>query len=131
MEAKADRARTVWLESSGFRILRFCNSDFLQNLDGVIEAILLALRSEASPPPHPAPIGKSRGRGKIEAGEGRGEGGLQDELAEVGVLGERGHALAHIAGVHGHMLALPVAGTEADLLQQALEHGVQPARADV
>ena len=62
--ANVDRTRTAWLEGRGFRILRFWNNDVLGNLDGVIEAILLVLRSEASPPPHPAPIEKSRGRGK-------------------------------------------------------------------
>jgi len=62
--ANVDRTRTAWLEGRGFRILRFWNNDVLRNLDGVIEGILLVLRTEASPPPHPAPIEKSRGRGK-------------------------------------------------------------------
>jgi very-short-patch-repair endonuclease len=68
--ANVDRARTAWLEGRGFRILRFWNNDVLQNLDGVIEEIFLALRSEGSPPPHPAPIEgagvKKRGRRKFE-----------------------------------------------------------------
>src|SRR5437762_5339600 len=54
--ATVDRTRTAWLDGRGFRILRFWNNDVLGNLDGVIEAILLVLRSEASPPPRPAPI---------------------------------------------------------------------------
>ena len=51
-DANADRARTAWLEGRGFRILRFWNNDVLRNLDGVIEAILLAPQSEASSRPH-------------------------------------------------------------------------------
>jgi very-short-patch-repair endonuclease len=43
--------RTAWLELRGFRVIRFWNSDVLQNLDGVVEAIVLALRTEISPPP--------------------------------------------------------------------------------
>ena len=62
--ATVDRTRTAWLEGRGFRVMRFWNNDVLQNLNGVIETILLALRIEGSPPPHPAPIEKSRGRGK-------------------------------------------------------------------
>ena len=45
-----DAARTAYLESHGFRILRFWNSDVLENLDGVwlrIDEALGAL-------PHPA-----------------------------------------------------------------------------
>jgi len=54
--ANADRARSAWLEGRGFRVMRFWNNDVLRNLDGVIEAILVVLRSEGSPPPFPAPI---------------------------------------------------------------------------
>ena len=52
----ADLERAAWLEGRGFRVVQFWNNDVVQNLDGVIETILLALRSEVSPPPHPAPI---------------------------------------------------------------------------
>jgi very-short-patch-repair endonuclease len=37
-----DARRTRWLESRGYRVLRFWNNDVLQNLDGVLEAIRLA-----------------------------------------------------------------------------------------
>jgi very-short-patch-repair endonuclease len=40
-----DTKRTVWLESQGFRVLRCWNNEVLQNFDGVVEAILLALRA--------------------------------------------------------------------------------------
>jgi very-short-patch-repair endonuclease len=45
-----DARRTEFLESQGFRILRFWNNDVLQNLDGVWTAIEAALTT----PPHPA-----------------------------------------------------------------------------
>src|ERR1700681_2847511 len=46
-----DEARTAWLEERGFRVVRFWNGDVLKNPDGVIDAILHALRAEVSPPP--------------------------------------------------------------------------------
>ena len=45
-----DARRTAFLEGQSFRILRFWNSDVLQNLDGVWAAIEEALTT----PPHPA-----------------------------------------------------------------------------
>ena len=44
-----DARRTAYLESQGFRILRFWNHDVLQNLDGVWTTIEAALTT----PPHP------------------------------------------------------------------------------
>jgi very-short-patch-repair endonuclease len=37
-----DEIRTRWLESEGYRVLRFWNNDILQNLEGVLESIRLA-----------------------------------------------------------------------------------------
>jgi very-short-patch-repair endonuclease len=34
-----DLQRTTWLESEGYRVLRFWNNDVLENLDGVLEKI--------------------------------------------------------------------------------------------
>ena len=45
-----DARRTAFLESQGFRILRFWNNDVLQNLDGVWTAIEEAVTT----PPHPS-----------------------------------------------------------------------------
>lgn len=39
----ADDARTRYLESEGFRVLRFWNNDVLGNTDGVVETILATL----------------------------------------------------------------------------------------
>ena len=44
-----DARRTTYLESQGFRVIRFWNNDVLQNLDGVWATISEALTS----PPHP------------------------------------------------------------------------------
>ena len=45
----ADDRRTAFLQSSGYRVLRFWNSDILTNIDGVALAIAAALST-----PHPA-----------------------------------------------------------------------------
>ena len=41
----ADARRTTWLESQGWRVIRFWNNDVLSNASGVIERILQALQS--------------------------------------------------------------------------------------
>ena len=40
-----DAARTVWLEAKGYRFLRVWNHEVVENFDGVIEAVRLALRA--------------------------------------------------------------------------------------
>ena len=55
-DSSDDDLRTAWLESQGFRVMRFWNNDILQNAEGVAIAI-----SEALPPlPNPSP---ARGEG--------------------------------------------------------------------
>jgi very-short-patch-repair endonuclease len=49
---EVDRRRTEWLEEKGYRVIRFWNNDVLTNLEGVLQAILLALTSD----PHPGPL---------------------------------------------------------------------------
>ncbi|MCE9648798.1 MAG: endonuclease domain-containing protein [Parvibaculum sp.] len=48
-----DESRTKFLESRGYRVLRFWNNDALANTDGVIEAILAELVKRPSPRPSP------------------------------------------------------------------------------
>ena len=48
-----DRARTAWLECAGYRVIRFWNTDVIENEDGVLEAILNALEEPPSPNPLP------------------------------------------------------------------------------
>ena len=58
-EEEVDRARNAWLEGQGYRVIRFWNSDVLQNLGGVLEAIRLQLAAlpdvHDSPSPNPLP----------------------------------------------------------------------------
>jgi len=58
---EADADRTAWLESQGFRVIRFWNHDVLQNTDGVLERIREELKPDrdepaSSAPPHPNPL---------------------------------------------------------------------------
>ena len=41
----ADIRRTAWLEGQGSKVIRFWNNDILTNTDGVLQAILRALRA--------------------------------------------------------------------------------------
>jgi len=45
-----DDERTVWLQSQGFRVLRFWNNEVQMNLDGVKEIIYNALTAKEQPP---------------------------------------------------------------------------------
>ena len=53
-QATADESRDQTLVRSGFRVLRFWNSDVDSNLDGVLETIDAALMASK---PHPAAFG--------------------------------------------------------------------------
>ena len=53
-----DEVRTEWLESQGFRVIRFWNNEVSSNLDGVITQIQKVI--EEHPLPFPLPY---RGRG--------------------------------------------------------------------
>jgi very-short-patch-repair endonuclease len=60
--AAKDEARTRWLETEGYRIVRFWNAELIQNMNGVLDTIYAALYgspySEAlalPPPPPPGP----------------------------------------------------------------------------
>ena len=53
-----DEVRTQWLESQGFRIIRFWNNEVSSNLEGVIAQIREALGDH--PHPDPLPINMER-----------------------------------------------------------------------
>ena len=63
-ESENDASRTDFLNSRGYRVIRFWNNEILGNLPGVADAIIAALT-----PPHPptaarrAPPSPSRGEG--------------------------------------------------------------------
>jgi len=48
---KRDKIRDEWLNSQGYRILRFWNNDVTENVNGVLETIRHALSD-----PHPDPL---------------------------------------------------------------------------
>jgi very-short-patch-repair endonuclease len=39
-----DEQRTRWMEGQGFHVLRFWNNDVLQNIDGVLNSIIEAIK---------------------------------------------------------------------------------------
>jgi very-short-patch-repair endonuclease len=56
-----DATRSKFLESEGYRVLRFCNNEVLANIDGVLEVIQSAVLATPTPaPPH-------KGEGKERA----------------------------------------------------------------
>ncbi len=50
-EQEKDAERTAWLESQGFRVIRFWNNEILNNIEGV-----LAVIEKATTTPHPVPL---------------------------------------------------------------------------
>jgi very-short-patch-repair endonuclease len=46
--AARDACRTAWLESRGFKVLRFWNTDVLRNTAGVLESVRAALLQSPS-----------------------------------------------------------------------------------
>jgi very-short-patch-repair endonuclease len=42
-----DEERTKYLESQGYKVIRFWNNDVINNIDGVIRAIILAMEPES------------------------------------------------------------------------------------
>ncbi len=58
--AQADKTRDAWLHAEGYTVLRFWNNELTENLEGVLEAILIAVKKH-----HPLPQSLSpQGRGK-------------------------------------------------------------------
>jgi very-short-patch-repair endonuclease len=54
-----DKTRDAYLKARGYRVLRFWNTEFVNNKDGVLEALLCQLES----PPHPNPLRHPEERG--------------------------------------------------------------------
>ena len=61
--ARQDEERTRFIESEGFRVIRFWNNEVMENLDGVLARILEVLEASVPPlaPPPPAPPASGRG----------------------------------------------------------------------
>jgi very-short-patch-repair endonuclease len=73
-QASYDVERTAFLESRGYRVLRFWNNEVLTEIDAVMNAIYAALCRVAPPTPDPSPPRASRAGG----GEQQAEGGEQN-----------------------------------------------------
>ncbi|MEG8223845.1 endonuclease domain-containing protein [Sphingomonas sp. HH69] len=58
---EADRARTEFLERRGLRVMRLWNSDVVDNFDGVIEAIRMALLQKKKTLTQPSPAKAGEG----------------------------------------------------------------------
>ena len=58
-----DATRTAWLESQGYRVLRFWNHDVLANVEGVAAEIEKALKALPQPLPHAGGEPSKSGRG--------------------------------------------------------------------
>jgi very-short-patch-repair endonuclease len=65
--SKQDRQRDQWLNSKGYRVLRFWNSDVLKNRDGVLEQIAGAV-SCAGPPSRQSRTGSAIGDLPLKGG---------------------------------------------------------------
>ncbi len=50
-QAEYDHVRTQWLQSAGFRVMRFWNNQVLTETDGVLQAILTTLAGDIPPSP--------------------------------------------------------------------------------
>ena len=59
-EREHDRKRDAWLREQGFIVLRFWNSDIVENMEGVLQSILDNLRS--TPFLSPSPQGEGGGQ---------------------------------------------------------------------
>lgn len=53
-DSASDTVRDAWLQSQGFRVLRFWNNDILRDTDAVLTAIHEAVKPPLSPDPSPA-----------------------------------------------------------------------------
>lgn len=61
VDSQSDLARTQWLEGLGWRVIRFWNSDVVDNPDGVAVAIVAAV-AQCGGPTHPRPLPFREGR---------------------------------------------------------------------
>lgn len=63
-----DSERTTWLESEGYRVLRFWNNEVLEDVEAVLEVIVMALNESELYHPHPDPVLGYATLGQMEMG---------------------------------------------------------------
>jgi very-short-patch-repair endonuclease len=54
-QAAFDKARSAYLKSRGYRVLRFWNNEVLQEIEGVMTLIYEAVHQQGPPTPDPSP----------------------------------------------------------------------------
>src|ERR1051326_748210 len=54
-QAAFDKARSAYLKSRGYRVLRFWNNEVLQEIEGVMTLIYEAVHQQVPPHPDPSP----------------------------------------------------------------------------
>ena len=59
-DTEADDRRTRWLETQGYRVIRFWNNQVMNDMDSVVRQIAATLAEMSTPPP-PAPPASGRG----------------------------------------------------------------------
>jgi very-short-patch-repair endonuclease len=65
-QQESDAERTRWLESCGFRVVRFWNNDVLTNIEGVMQEIEKELSPHTSPSSPSSPLPDPLPRGERE-----------------------------------------------------------------
>ena len=70
VRAAHDAQRTAWLQSQGYRVLRFWNNDVLKSPRSVGEAIMTAVQEAISKNPTPNPSPQGGGEPAAASGEG-------------------------------------------------------------
>ena len=83
-ENAQDRSRTAFLEGEGYRVVRFWNNEVRENVEGVLQAIGVALAS--GPPPTPSRLREGKSG---EAAKGW-DCGAQDRPSPTPPVGARG-----------------------------------------
>jgi very-short-patch-repair endonuclease len=63
-----DSERTAWLESEGYRVLRFWNNEVLEDVEAVLEVIVMALNESELYHPDPDPVLGYATLGQMEMG---------------------------------------------------------------
>src|SRR5690606_39985010 len=82
-------------------------------------------------PPSPRLRGEGKGGAPLSPACGEKGASLEDVAGEVGVLDEVAEVLVDVGAVDGDGVAIAIGGLVAEGVEQALEHGVQAAGADV
>jgi very-short-patch-repair endonuclease len=68
-----DERRDAYLHRAGYRVLRIWNNEVIENIEGVLQAIDIALRDDPHLPPSPASGRRDAAQHRIEAARAAGK----------------------------------------------------------